>query len=118
MDDAFQCYTLEPTSHRQDGECLAIPSGTYEVVMYDSPHFGFKVPLYVNVPGHTFVEMHPGNCSRDTHDCTCVGDKKDKDFIEDSDVTFKEVVSKIQEKINAGHFYATFLGGPDRGQIA
>lgn len=69
------CDTLEPLA--------PIPPGTYEVILTESgrarqgtlwtPRSDCKLPLIVNVPGHSAIRIHAGNTSADTEDCVLVG---------------------------------------------
>ena len=54
-----ECYTLE-------NKALAIPEGTYDITLFQSPRFKTLVPLLHNVPGHSFIEIHFGNTFKDT----------------------------------------------------
>ena len=49
-----------------------IPAGTYEVEMYNSPHFGRKLPHLLNVPGFEYILIHRGNTTIDTKGCILV----------------------------------------------
>lgn len=70
-------YTLEPAK--------CIPAGRYEVIAYESPRFGRKVPCLKGVPGHELIELHVGNKATDTHGCSLLGyGPVGKDFISNS----------------------------------
>ena len=43
-----------------------IPVGVYDWDLVDSPHFGFKVWRARDVPGRSFIEIHPANWAGDT----------------------------------------------------
>lgn len=120
IDSMWQCYALEPTCRTQPGVKIAIPQGKYELVMFDSPHvtlnqaskyFGKKVPLLLKVPGHSFVEIHPGNCLADTHDCILPGSGRSVDWVSNSDVAWEKLVAKIEQKLTLGKFYIGITGG-------
>lgn len=51
--------------------------GKYKTKIYASPKNKCLVFLFLNVPGHSFVEIHPGNTSSDTQGCVVVGDRID-----------------------------------------
>lgn len=89
------CYTMEPRRDQSQGKPYAIPAGRYKVVLYESPHFGFQVPLLVGVPGFEDVEIHIGNKPSDTHGCTLVAKSRIKDFQSGSTETFKQLMAKI-----------------------
>ena len=67
---AHFCFTLE-------NKADAIPSGTYEVTLYDSPRLHKVVPLLENVPGRSMIEMHWGNFPANYEGCIGVGETRD-----------------------------------------
>ena len=69
-DGVRACYTLERAG-------VQIPEGTYQVVLYNSPHFGREMPLLLNVPGRTFIELHTGNVPGASDGCIIVGQVQD-----------------------------------------
>ena len=85
--DTFDCVTLE----RHD---IAIPCGTYKVTLYDSPRWGFKVPLLHGVPNREMVEIHPLNWENQSEGCIGVGEKRSGFAIENSRKKFDEMMSK------------------------
>jgi hypothetical protein len=130
VDGNWVCFTLEPTCRKQEGKFLAMPQGKYEVVMYESAKLkanvlvwlsrgeavspilkAGRVPLLLNVPGHDFVEMHPGNSPSDTKMCILPGQAKDVDYVMESRAAFETVASLVEEKLKAGKFYIGITGG-------
>lgn len=73
-------WTLEPLR--------AIPAGTYDVTLYNSPHFGKRVPLLHDVDGYEAIEIHTGNYPRDTRGCILVGLTQNGSSIESSKLAF------------------------------
>lgn len=73
VDEALFCFTLERAAAQFGDEHPCIPAGEYRVVLYDSPHFGRVVPLLVDVPGRSGIEIHWGNFARDFRGCIGVG---------------------------------------------
>lgn len=59
-------YTLED-------EYYQIPKGTYTLQTVYSDKFKCKVLLLKNVPGHTSIEIHPGNFKADSKGCILIG---------------------------------------------
>ena len=59
------CDLLEPL--------VPFPAGEYNAEPYLSPDHGYVVPRYLDIPGHTFIEIHPGNVPPDTKDCQLPG---------------------------------------------
>lgn len=51
-----------------------IQPGIYTCTRRHSPRFGFDVFQVMNVPGHTFVEMHIGNRNSDSDGCVLLGE--------------------------------------------
>jgi hypothetical protein len=64
------CYTLENLLD-------AIPAGTYAVTLYDSPKFGRVMPLLMDVPGRSYIEIHYGTYPENYHGCIGVGQLRD-----------------------------------------
>jgi len=96
------CFVLEPTIRRDKDPrgIVAIPEGRYEITLYDSPHFGMKVPLLGNIPGHEYVEIHPGNFPVDTHDCLLPGTTRDVDSVSNSRDAFNIIFPVIDQALN------------------
>ncbi len=94
VDGVPECYTLEPAT--------PIPVGTYALSLYDSPRFHEVVPLLMNVPGHDFIEFHPGNAPQDTKDCILPGINKAKDWVGNSRAAFINLRYKIEKAMREG----------------
>jgi hypothetical protein len=96
------CWTLElPVRDGLPGS--AIPTGTYKVVSYPSPHFGRLVPLLVDVPGRSEIEIHYGNDAADTRGCILLGETlPGANFIGDSRQAFDNFWAKAQGPIERG----------------
>lgn len=88
IEDVFQCYVLELSPP-------LVPAGLYQVLLQNSVKFGRIMPMIQNVPGHTGIEIHPGNTAVDTRGCLLVGKTKAADFVGESDDAFKELFAKI-----------------------
>jgi hypothetical protein len=60
--------TLEP-------QIPIIPAGkTYKCATYKGDSRDYVVYQILNVPGHTYVEIHPGNWAKDTKGCILLGE--------------------------------------------
>lgn len=77
-DGQHQAFTLERPA---TGQYHRIPAGVYPVELYDSPHFGRKMPLLVGTPGCPFCEIHWGNVPGASHCCILIGRTKGQDAI-------------------------------------
>jgi hypothetical protein len=76
-DGAQVAYTLELPWLNNANNVSCIPKGTYQVV----PRFSarFKSHLHVlNVPGRSFILIHPGNTHKDIEGCILPGLKRGK----------------------------------------
>jgi hypothetical protein len=73
VNDAFECYSLEPPCGDYGKGC-AIPPGRYRVVVTRSARFNRDLPLLLDVPGRDGIRMHTGNKPADTDGCIIVGD--------------------------------------------
>ena len=112
VDDAFECYTLEPVVREVPNEDVAdwkvegktaIPSGTYEVIIDLSAHFDRPMPHLVDVPGFEGILIHYGNTSADTEGCILVGNlRENPDEILQSRAAFDDLFKKIQDAIAVG----------------
>lgn len=54
----------------------AIPTGTYKVVINNSPKFKRNLPRILNVPGFDGILIHRGNTHRDSAGCLLCGENK------------------------------------------
>lgn len=110
LDGVFQCYTLELSCRKQDGKKTCIPSGTYEVLMQWSTRFQMNTPHLQNVPGCTFIEIHPGNSAKDTEGCILLGQTQDIDWVGASRAAYKELIPKIEDRLTRGKLFIEITG--------
>ena len=68
---------LEADPSRKIRGQTAIPVGTYEVRLYDSPKHGPMTPELMDVPGFQHVQIHSGNSAADTEGCLLFGLARD-----------------------------------------
>jgi hypothetical protein len=117
VDGEAQCYTLEPPRFYQGFEnvhqkCCILP-GTYEVVLVHSPKFGRVMPLLLNVPGRSAIEIHQGNLVTDTEGCILLGAYRTTLCeITGSVVAFKAVFEKLQAAVAAGEKISITISNP------
>lgn len=99
IDGQFECFTLEdvvrPAGEKVYGK-TAIPTGTYQIIITHSPHFGRDLPLLIDVPDFEGVRIHPGNTAADTEGCILVGVHTGEDQITDSRTAFGQLFDKIK----------------------
>jgi len=105
-----QCFTLELSARKQEGVKNCIPCGRYEVVMQWSARFQMNTPHLLNVPGRTFIEIHPGNKPADTEGCILLGQTKDTDWVGSSRAAYNELVPKIEACIESGKLFIEIAG--------
>jgi hypothetical protein len=96
IQDTHACYTLENLSD-------AIPAGTYRVTIYESPKFGRPMPLLLNVPERSFIEIHWGTYPRNYKGCIGVGQMRDLSTGEifNTRVAFDSLFQAIQAAVDA-----------------
>lgn len=106
----LQLYTLEPSASRGSG--FPMPAGTYPVKLQPSPRFQTVTPHLQNVPGHTLIEVHPGNDAADTEDCVLVGDTETpaQDWIGSSRDAFNRLMAVLET--DSDNLTITILEGP------
>lgn len=86
VNDKYVCETLEDTCRdkNRDGDLAdlgeskvygetAIPSGTYELKIFQSPSFKQKLFHLQNVKGFSYVLIHSGNTPIDSKGCIILG---------------------------------------------
>lgn len=88
INNTFLCYTLENSS-------LAIQTGSFDVILYKSQKWGYAVPLLLNIPGRSWIEIHIGNTKADTEGCILVGQSMSDDAITESHQAFEDLLTKL-----------------------
>ena len=91
----FICLTLENLA-------LSIPTGSYGLGIYNSPHAGHLVPILKDVPGRDFVEIHCGNVPEDSKGCILVGSSHIGDTLEGSLIAFNLLFPLISSAVYSG----------------
>jgi hypothetical protein len=56
----------------------AIPTGTYKIIVNESPRFKRNLPRLLDVLGFDGILIHRGNTDEDTNGCILVGENKVK----------------------------------------
>ena len=84
IDGELFCFTLEDKMREVEGQPVqkwkvqdetAIPTGTYELTLEDSPRFGTDTPTLQRVPGFDYIRIHSGNTEEHTEGCLILGYK-------------------------------------------
>jgi hypothetical protein len=78
--DVFQCHSMERIA-------VSIPEGSYKTTLELSPHFRFQTP-HLQVPGRTYIEIHPANWPSQLEGCIAVGVTEDGDALDTSKDAF------------------------------
>ena len=68
------CSCIEPPEKQNAVGQSCIPEGIYDVVMSNSPHFGYEYKVR-HVPNRTSILIHSGNFVKDTDGCIILGDR-------------------------------------------
>ena len=92
VDQKYICDTLEDrirdlNDYNHDGDfydegegkvygLTAIPSGSYRVIVTDSPKLKRRLPLLLNVPGFTGIRIHGGKNASWSEGCILVGENR------------------------------------------
>lgn len=99
IDGLFYCYTLEPAEKSESVKPRAIPLGTYDVTIRQSPRFKRLMPHVENVPGFEGILIHSGNFPADTEGCLLVGKYKgpNPDFIGSSKLAFNPLFLRLTQ---------------------
>jgi hypothetical protein len=95
IDSPRECFTLE------DAKTL-YPDGEYSIALYASPRNKRMVALLLNVPGHTYIEIHIGNSAKDVEGCVAVGTSRSPNWIGNSELAFLRLINKIHIAIQGG----------------
>jgi len=112
VDDRYECFMLEdPVRERdvdQDGDIdaadvvgfkiqdrTAIPSGRYQVILWQSPKFGEVLKL-LDVPGYTDILAHAGNRAVDTKGCLLTGQQRGENAVYNSRVALAALLLKVK----------------------
>jgi hypothetical protein len=67
----FQTLELPWKDNAHNASC--IPPGRYPLAMLQSPKFGRRMPVVMEVPNRDGIEIHPGNTMANTTGCVLIG---------------------------------------------
>lgn len=118
IDGDLFCKTLELSCRKANplGK-LAITAGKYALQINGMPtsplelRFGFTLPTLLDVPGRTFIHIHPGNTPQDTEGCILPGNRSDVDAVYDSRNAFFALKAEIIKRMTLGIVYVQIIGG-------
>jgi len=80
LEDKVREVKGKPVSEWKIQNKTAMPSGSYDVTLEDSPRFGKDTITIKNVPGFTGVRCHGGNSEDDTEGCPLPGFELTDDY--------------------------------------
>ena len=69
----FQCFILELPNLDNQQDISCIPEGTYTIFKRLSPSKNMEVMQYRDVPNRSYVQIHPGNYTRQILGCQLPG---------------------------------------------
>ena len=108
VNEKFFCYTLEDKDRglKQTDTLLyiqakkifgvtAIPSGTYDLIINESPKFKRFLPRILNIKGFDGVLMHRGNSADHSLGCILVGYQKGDNAIFESTKAENDLVNLL-----------------------
>ncbi len=105
VDGRFECFVLEDSIRERPGVPVedwkvpgdtAIPAGRYQVVITQSPRFGRRLPLLLDVPGFEGIRIHAGNRSADTEGCILPGRSRGDGMVMESRMAFERLYEQIR----------------------
>jgi hypothetical protein len=83
---------------RAPNDPLRIPAGRYQVTLYQSPEFQQLIPLLIDVPNRSFIEMHFGSFPANSKGCILVGLTE----VNDAEITeTREAIAELVPMIQA-----------------
>ena len=80
----------------------AIPSGTYEIALRQSGHFGPDTMTLMEVPGFSYIRIHGGNTIGDTEGCLLPGTRNSLVTVGQSRVNLERIKAIVVPAIRAG----------------
>lgn len=118
IDGEFYCYTLERTCRKtKDSGPVAIESGRYKLGLHDSPRFKRIVPILKDVPGRSFILIHPANKPDELEGCIATGMRHGHDEIFDSRKAFDPLCQEIIKRVGMGDTYIAIVGGRQKEEF-
>jgi hypothetical protein len=99
-------WTLERTD-------VAIPTGRFQVKLYDSPHFGRLMP-WIQIPTRQYILMHWGSFPKNSNGCILTGETQDlkDDEIFGTRDEFEYIFPLIEAAVNGEGCWVTVKDPP------
>ena len=95
-------YTLEPPPTSADGGTpVAIPAGTYTAHWRtnSTPGLDHEAIELEGVPGHQWIQMHPGNTAKDTAGCILPGKNQGTNSVDRSRDATREINNLVKQTL-------------------
>lgn len=106
LDGVFECWILEdPVRKDKIPNITAIPEGTYEVVITQSPKFQRLLPLLKDVPNYEGIRIHSGNLPKHTSGCLLPGQVHGPDYVGLSRMAFDNLFWKLHHMLRNGKIH-------------
>lgn len=121
VNNEFICDILEDVIREQVGVPVAewkqhgktaIPSGTYEIVLQDSPRFGPDTLTLTGVGGYKFIRIHAGNTSGDTEGCLLPGTRNSKSTVAGSRTALQALRARVVPALKEGRVVLIRIENP------
>ena len=100
INEVFLGYTLELPWRDNQHNISCVPEGTYPIQMFPAEHWHRSVPVVMNVPNRSGIEMHVANYTKDVLGCIGFGFTRATDFIGDSinaiEILYRNISSALQ----------------------
>lgn len=100
-------YTVEDQDRRLEEGAekiygkTAMPLGRYKMSLYHSPKHGI-VPLFHDVPGFTYTEIHRANHAEELLGCVAVGKVPTEDGVAQCQIVLDRIVATMQSAEDEG----------------
>lgn len=91
----FFCWSLEPPAV-PGSRYVCIPAGRYPATVYRSPRLAHNVILLADVPGRSYIEIHPLNYPHETEGCIGVGHERGTDYLGSSRAAFDTLMAVVR----------------------
>lgn len=97
----WSCQMIELPKASYNGSNVLIPTGTFELELYDSPTHG-KVPQLKEVPNRTYIQIHKSNWAIRPSDnkvfllgCLAPGLSRGENYVNSSEAAWNQMMAHI-----------------------